>query len=253
VLTSESKTSIELADAEGKPHVILRSDVEELQVSPKSIMPEGFEKQVPPEGLANLLEFLTTRGRYLPLDLTKAATIVSTTGMFYDKNAPAERLIFADWSPKVFEGVPFRLVDPRGDRVPNVVMLYGPIGTFPPKMPKSVSLACNAPAKSIHLLSGVSGWGYPGGREGSVSLTVRLHYADGTTEDHPLKNGIHFADYIRRVDVPESKFAFAVRGQQVRYLSIHPKRNDTITQIEFLKGPDATAPVVLAVTLEDSN
>ncbi|AGA27104.1 PVC-type heme-binding CxxCH protein [Singulisphaera acidiphila] len=252
VLTSETKTAIELGDAEGKPHVILRADVEELQASPKSIMPEGFEKQVNPEGIANLLEFLTQRGKFLPLDLAKSATIVSTTGMFYSKDAGAERLIFGDWSPKTFEGVPFRLVDPRGERVPNVIMLFGPAGTFPPTMPKSVSLACNVPAKTIHLLSGVSGWGYPGGAEGSVSMIVRLHYAGGATEDHPLKNGIHFADYIRRVDVPESKYAFPLRGQQIRYLAITPKRNDVITQIEFVKGPDGTAPVVMAVTVEDA-
>ena len=76
-------------------------------------------------------------------------------------------------------------------------------------MPKSVSLPCNAPAKAIHLLSGVSGWGYPYGEKGSVSMIVRLHYADGKTEDHPLKNGEHFADYIRGVDVPGSKLATA--------------------------------------------
>ena len=33
-------------------------------------------------------------------------------------------------------------------------------------------------------------------------MIVRLHYADGETENHELKNGVHFADYIRRVDVP---------------------------------------------------
>ncbi|WP_406695552.1 PVC-type heme-binding CxxCH protein [Singulisphaera sp. Ch08] len=252
VLTSETKTAIELGDAEGKPHVILRADVDELQVSPKSIMPEGFEKQVNPEGIANLLEFLTQRGKFLPLDLAKSATIVSTTGMFYSKDAEAERLIFGDWSPKTFEGVPFRLVDPRGERVPNAIMLFGPTGAFPPTMPKTVRLACNVPAKAIHLLSGVSGWGYPGGRAGSVTMIVRLHYADGTTEDHPLKNGLHFADYIRRVDVPESKFAFPLRGQQIRYLAITPRRTDVISQLEFVKGPDGTAPVVMAVTVEDA-
>ena len=82
-------------------------------------------------------------------------------------------------------------------------------------------------------------------------MTVRLHYADGKTEDHQLKNGEHFADYIRRVDVPGSKFAFAARGrQQVRYLKIEPKAKEQIERIELVKGPDATAPVVVAVTAE---
>ena len=82
-------------------------------------------------------------------------------------------------------------------------------------------------------------------------MIVRLHYAGGKTEDHELKNGEHFADYIRRVDVPGSKFAFAAQGrQQVRYLKVEPKAKDKIEQIELVKGPDSTAPVVMAVTLE---
>jgi hypothetical protein len=79
---------------------------------------------------------------------------------------------------------------------------------------------------------------------------VRLHYADGKQEDHPLKNGVEFADYIRRVDVPGSKFAFALRSQQIRYLSITPKRHDPIAQIELVKGSDQSAPIVMAVTVE---
>jgi hypothetical protein len=141
-------------------------------------------------------------------------------------------------------------VDPKGDRVPNVILLYAPQGAFAPKMPKSVALPCNTPARAIHLLSGVSGWGYPYSEKGSVSMIVRLHYADGKTEDHPLKNGEHFADYIRVVDVPGSKLAFRLGGQQIRYLAIQPKREETIRQIEFVKGPDASAPIVMAVTVE---
>src|SRR5213079_3013029 len=107
------------------------------------------------------------------------------------------------------------------------------------------------PVKAIHLLSGMSGWGFPYTEKGSVSLIVRLHYVGGKTEDHELKNGVHFADYIRKTDVPESKFAFAAKGrQQVRYLSVKPKLSDKIVKIELVKGSDPTAPLVLAVTLE---
>ena len=48
-------------------------------------------------------------------------------------------------------------------------MLHGPIGTIPPKMPKSVSLPVNATAKAIHLLSGVAVLGYPGRPRGDAS------------------------------------------------------------------------------------
>jgi putative membrane-bound dehydrogenase-like protein len=253
LLMSETKTSVELLDAEGKQHVIQRDDLDELQVSNKSLMPEGFEKQVSADDLVNLLEFLTQRGKYLPLPLGKAATVVSTRGMFYREEDRMERLVFEDWSPKTFQGIPFQLIDPRGDRVPNVVLLYGPEGRIPPRMPRSVLLPCNTAAKAIHLLSGIGGWAFPGGEKGSVSLIVRLHYDDGKTEDHELKNGLQFADYIRRVDVPDSQFAFNLRGRQVRYLTVQPGRKDKIKEIEFVKGPDSTAPLIVAVTLESLN
>jgi putative membrane-bound dehydrogenase-like protein len=252
LLASESKTTIELFDAEGKKQTILRQDVDELVATNKSLMPDGFEKLLGRKDLANLLEFLTQRGKYLPLSLDKVATIVSTKGMFNGEESRGERLVFSDWKPKTFEGVPFHLVDPQGDRVPNVIMLYSPRGSQPPKMPKSASLTCNVPAKAIHLLSGISGWGYSYTEKGTVSMIVRLHFADGITEDHALKNGEQFADYIRRVDVPGSKFAFSLNGRQVRYLAIEPKRKGKIERIEFVKGPDDTAPIVMAVTIEPS-
>jgi putative heme-binding domain-containing protein len=250
MLASESKTAIEIIDTEAKRHAIPREDLDELTASQKSVMPEGFEQQVKPEDLRNLLEFLTTRGKYFPLELAKVATVVSTKGMFNSETSPMERLVFPDWGPKTVDGVPFYLVDPNGDRRPNAILLYSTNGTIPPRMPKSVMLPCRSPAKAIHLLSGVAGWGSPNGEGESVSMIVRLHYADGSTEDHELKNGVHFADYIRVVDVPESKLAFRLGRQQIRYLSIEPKREDVIENVEFLKGPDATAPVVMAVTVE---
>ena len=91
-------------------------------------MPEGFEKSVPPEGLADLLQFLTQKGKYLPLDLRKVATLTTTEGMPFGPEGAVGRLIFEDWGPKVVEGVPFALVDPQGDRQPNAIMLSGPSG-----------------------------------------------------------------------------------------------------------------------------
>jgi putative heme-binding domain-containing protein len=251
MLASESRSAVEVIDAEGKKQTVLRDNIDRLTGSAKSLMPDGFEKQLTRKELTDLLEFLTRKGKYLPLPLDKVATAVSTKGMFYSEDAAAERLVLPDWKPRTVEGVPFVLTDPQGDKTPNVVLLYGPEGKIPPKMPKSVVLPCNTPVKAIHLLSGISGWGYPYTDAKSVSMTVRLHYAGGKTEDHPLVNGEHFADYIRRVDVPGSKFAFAARGrQQVRYLTVEPKTKEKVERIELVKGPDATAPVVLAVTVE---
>lgn len=250
LLASESRTAIELIDAEGKKQSILREDIDELRGTPQSLMPVGFEKQIKPEEFTDLLAFLTKRGKYVPLPLEKVATVVSTEGMFNSKASPAERMAFDEWSPKTVDGVPFQLVDPEGTKKPNVVLLNGPQGNIPPKMPKQVSLPCNMPVKAVHILGGVAGWASPYGQNGSTSMIVRLTYEDGTVEDHPLKNGVQIADYIRRVDVPESKFAFDLQGRQVRYLAVHPERAEMIKSIDLVKGNDQTAPVVMAVTVE---
>jgi putative heme-binding domain-containing protein len=251
LLASESKTAVEILDAEAKTHVILREDIDELAASKKSLMPEGFEQQFGDEGVRDVLAFLTARGKYLPLDLRKAATVVTTKGMFHSSESPVERLIFPDWGPKEFQGVPYQLIDPHGDRTPNAIMLNGPIGEVAPKMPKAVEVPCNAPAKMIHILGGVGGWAYNGGEpRKTTSMIVRLHYADGQVEDHPLLDGVHMADYIRPVDVPGSDLAFTLRGRQIRHVQVAPERSETIDRIEFVKGDDQTAPVVMAVTVE---
>ncbi len=252
IMANETRTAIEILDATAKRHTLQRDDIEEIAVSRKSTMPEGFEKQLDPPAMADLLEFLAARGKYFPLDMRKVATTISTKDMFFEGDGQSERLIFPDWSPKTFEGVPFHLIDPGQDRVPNVVMLYGTEGVSPPKMPKSVELLVSSPAAAIHMLSGISGWGHLGGTPSkSLTMTVRIHYAGGATEDHKLLDGVHFADYINaQVNVPESKLAFRVRGQQVRYLKIVPAKADPIERVEFIKGPDRTAPIIVAVTVE---
>lgn len=250
LLASESKTAIELIDVEAKKHQILRENIDELVASPKSLMPEGFEKQHTQQELTDLLEFLTQRGKFLPIPIEKVATAISTKPMFHDGEHDEQKLIFSDWTPKIFEGVPFLLVDPQGDRVPNAIMLHGTNGDKPPRMPKSVTLTCNAPAKLIHFLGGISGWGAPASPPRTPTLTVRLKYADGQIEDHVTRNGEVWADYIHRVDVPGSKFAYPLRGQQIRYFAITPKRADKIESIELVKGNDVTSPIIMAVTLE---
>jgi hypothetical protein len=250
MLASESATAIEIVDAQSKRHAILREDLEQLSRSGVSFMPEGFEKQLTRESLADLLEFLGQRSRFVPLDLRRVGTVSSARGMFTSPDAKHERMLLEDWNVKTVEGVPFYPIDPQGGRVANVVLLYSSRGTIPPTMPRSVTLDYGAPAKAIHVLGGVAGWGFPATKAGTTSMIVRLHYADGKTEDHPLINGVHVADYLGHQDVEKSKPALDVGQQQLRYLKIGPKRSDPIAAIELIKGDDETAPLVMAITVE---
>jgi putative heme-binding domain-containing protein len=62
MVASETATSVTLRRQEGKEDVLLRSDIQELAGSSQSLMPEGVEKDVPPQGLADLIAFLRTAG-----------------------------------------------------------------------------------------------------------------------------------------------------------------------------------------------
>jgi putative heme-binding domain-containing protein len=251
MMSGESRTAITLIDTEGKENQIAREDIEELVRSRKSLMPEGFEKQMTNEELSNLLTFLTDKGKFIPISLDRYATAISTKGLFSDNDNGPDRMVFGDWTPKIFKDTPFILTDPRGKTVRNIILLYGPNSPLPASMPRTVTLPCNSEAKAIHILGGVGGWNFPYDDAKTVSMIVRLHYKGGETEDIELINGVHIADYIRKVDVPKSEFAYMLGGQQVRRVIVNPKKTDTVIEnIELVKGPDRSAPIVMAVTIE---
>jgi hypothetical protein len=251
MLAGESKTSIDLINTQGKRETVLREDIEQLTASSKSLMPEGFESQMTREEMTDLLEFLTSKGKYLPLLLEKAATVSSGRGLFTKETSSEERMVFQDWSTKMVGDVPFLVVDPLAGLKPNMVMLRGPKGSLTANLPTEVDLVCNARVAAIHLLSGVGGWSYPAIKEKSVSMIVRLIYSDGETEDHPMVNGVHMADYIRKVEVPESRFAFELNnGHQIRTIEIKPRRDVSLSSVKLVKGTDNTSPIVMAITIE---
>jgi WD40 repeat protein len=182
-----------------------------------------------------------------------------------------DRFEMADWGPVTVNGIPFRLIDPRpaDQSVPNIILLHTPKAWTRPntpavvtEMPRSVTIPVGTSTTRIHLLGCVSGWGWPyrpsSGpnqdlfQKGSVSAVVRILYADGQTEEHQLRNGEHIADYVRRIDVPESTFAFLTEnGKQVRYTTVSPARSAVVKELELVKGEnDGTAPLFFAVTLE---
>jgi putative membrane-bound dehydrogenase-like protein len=82
LIAAETSTSITLVGIDGKSQVILRTDLEELFSSGKSAMPEGLEKDITREEMADLIEFIR---RSLPVQKSEA-------GEFND---PRLRLAFA--------------------------------------------------------------------------------------------------------------------------------------------------------------
>jgi putative membrane-bound dehydrogenase-like protein len=57
-IETETGSSMTLLAAEGKRETVLRRDIDELVASGKSLMPEGIEKDLKPQDLADLLQFV---------------------------------------------------------------------------------------------------------------------------------------------------------------------------------------------------
>jgi putative membrane-bound dehydrogenase-like protein len=60
ILSSESSSSLTLLATEGKQYSLLRTDLEELRASGKSLMPEGLEKDLSQQAVADVIAFLGT-------------------------------------------------------------------------------------------------------------------------------------------------------------------------------------------------
>src|SRR5262249_36403447 len=59
ILAAETATSITLVEQEGRQRVLLRADLEELTGTGKSLMPEGLEKDLKKQDLADLIAYLS--------------------------------------------------------------------------------------------------------------------------------------------------------------------------------------------------
>jgi len=62
MLKSETGTSVTLVGTDGKPQELLRSDLDDLLASNRSFMPEGLEKDLTPQDLADVILFVQSAG-----------------------------------------------------------------------------------------------------------------------------------------------------------------------------------------------
>lgn len=62
ILATESANSLTLLGQEGKSQVLLRDEIDELVSTGKSLMPEGLEKDLSPQQLANVVAYLGSTG-----------------------------------------------------------------------------------------------------------------------------------------------------------------------------------------------
>ena len=58
LVASETDAGLVLRRAEGREDSILRSEIDEITTSGKSLMPEGLEQKIPPQEMADLIAYL---------------------------------------------------------------------------------------------------------------------------------------------------------------------------------------------------
>jgi putative membrane-bound dehydrogenase-like protein len=256
VLARDAQESIVLRNSGGDVE-LARADLAELRNTGRSPMPGGFESL----GAANLRDLIAyLSGPYAGwrvLDLRGVATRNSLAGL-YDHRHPNELLKPKAFGVQPIRGVPFELLDPaRAQSGCNAIVLKGgTAGDWDCKLhaPRRVELEVGALVERVHVLGGIAAWGYPFHKQQDPILKWTWIYADGTSEDVVLHNGVEFADWIARHEVPGSEFVDGVLAGdswgQIRYHALAPTERKVVAKIAFESYDTLYAPTLLALTAE---
>ena len=68
LILSESETHVVLATADGKQHAMPRGQIEALRTNGRSLMPEGLEKELSPQQIADVIAYVAASGQSVETD-----------------------------------------------------------------------------------------------------------------------------------------------------------------------------------------
>ncbi len=207
VIASENATSVTLRNTAGDVE-IKKEEIATRENTRRSLMPEGFEA-LGAESLRDILTFMVgDNQKFQVLDLRAAYTADSRRGLRREDERD-ETVTLHRFGDVTVAGVPFFVMDPaRSANGTNLIALKGGPGanSIADEFPKRVEIPAAVTAASLHFLGGVGGWAWPVGGDaarGTPAMKVTVQFADGTSEEHVLKNGEYFADTFdarRRTD-----------------------------------------------------
>jgi uncharacterized protein len=256
VIASENASGITLRNTNGDVE-IKKEDIATRENTRLSLMPEGLEA-IGAEALRDILTFIVSSAgddqKFRIIDLREAYTADSRRGMRREEERD-DTVTLHRFGDVTVADVPFFVMDPaRSLNGSNLVALKGGPGSagLSEEFPKRVEIVTDVTAASLHFLGGVGGWAWPTGGDaarGTPAMKVTVSFADGTTQEHVLKNGEHFADTFGRAQVPLSADAgdFTRRGQ-LRYFALNLGKRAPLSKI-VLESYDADiVPVTVAIT-----
>lgn len=256
VLVRESERSVMLRSSAGE-FDIPRDELSDLKNTGRSPMPGGFEAL----GAANLRDLITyLSGGYSGfrvLNIRKVATSNTHAGLYDTKRDP-KPMTFRKYGIVDLKGVPFEILDPvRSDSGNNCIVLKGgQVADWESKKlkPQKVEIAAGFPIVKVHVIGGIGAWAYPTSNAIKPILKWTWKYADGTTEETILKNGVEFADWIGHFDVPGSEYVDELLKSdswgQVRRHAVAPKQQKVVDSIVLESYDNELAPTLIALTAE---
>lgn len=254
IVARENRTTVVLRNATAD-YEIRQDDIKTRRSTGMSLMPNGFEA-LGKEGLRDLIGYLCAdEGKHRIIDLSSAFSADSTKGIYNTLESTNESLVFRRFGLATIGGVPFDVLSPQ--RTPsgkNLIVLKGGNG-LAKTMPQKVEVPAGVEATRLHFLGGVGGWAFPccgdNKNEGLPVAKITVHFADNTTQELILKNGVEFADYNGKYEVPGSREAEGlVRAGQVRWFTKELGRTGKITKLTLESFDNAVAPTFVAITAE---
>jgi putative membrane-bound dehydrogenase-like protein len=261
LIGSENPTFVKLKLPAGQSAELKVADIVSRERSPNSLMPEGFES-LGAEGLRNVIAYLRsvaispegeTVGRFRLLDLRAAFTASTNTGLYANKEAKRDTLPFAKFGQVESNGVPYKVIDPKGAKDGlNVIVLKGGAfkGAYSKSFAQKVEIPVGSVANRIHFLGAVGGWGAHGD---AIAMIAEVHFLSGKVQKKIFYGGVDFADYNGTGDVPKSKSArqlLSGEGRQVRTHWIPVESNEIIDKLVLSSADTEIAPTTVAVTIE---
>ena len=253
VIARENPTSLIMKSLAGQEEIRV-SDIKSRVNTGRSLMPEGFEG-LGGEALRDILAYICDgeARKFRTVDLRSAFTADTRNGLYLSKEEKDQTLPFKKFGNVVVEEIPFNIVDPaKSLNGNNLIVLKGGVPkSFSKTMPQRVEAKLGGfKANRLHFLGGVTGWGYQGGNDTSPVMTLTVVYTDGQTEEMVFKNGVEFADYYNRTDVPGSKFVKLLTDHQIRFFTKALKRTAAIEKLILESTGGDAAPTLAAITAE---
>ncbi len=257
IVARETRDTVFLRSAEGDREV-RRADIDLMVSTGMSLMPEGLESLGAP-ALCDILTFLCSEaGGFRIIDLQTAFTASSVKGL-YDPAREPNNLRLRKYGIQMVESIPFQVVDPsKSLNGNNAIVLKGgmaPDWASKLAMPQKVEVPMGFACEKIHVLGGIAAWGTIN-PEGSPQKVVKVtyFYVDGKTEVNDLRDGVEFADWVKRIDVPGSTYVDGLiePGQpgQLRWFTMKPGRKEPIHHLALESYDNTMAPTFLAMTAE---